>query len=187
MVHKKGYSVIEVLLAGSILALAVSGIVGSILVAQRNNQANISQNQAMSMAKEGIEALRSIRDRDYNELINDDSASLSFNNGEWVLNLNPISTDDQLTNPLRTRRIKIEKDPDLNSSNDTEGKVAKKITVTVIYQINPEGKTSTITLSETLSNIFNSKPTGVTAESQNYRLVDDNIGGMVNSFKDNTQ
>jgi len=176
--YKKGYSVVEVLLAGSILALAIAGIVGSLVVAQRNNQANIAQRQALSMAKEGIEALKSIRDRNYKDLVNVNSGALSFNSGKWTLNQNPGSNDDQLTKPLRTRRVKIEKDPDLNSSNDTEGTVAKKVTVKVEYQLNPEGKISTIELSETLANILTPKATGVTAESRNYRLIDDSVGDI---------
>ena len=70
MLYKKGYSIIEVLLAGSILALAIAGIVASMLIAQRNNQSSISQSQALAMAKEGIIALKSIRDKDYSLLIN---------------------------------------------------------------------------------------------------------------------
>lgn len=177
MLYKRGYSVIEVLLAGSILALAIAGIVAALIVAQRNNQANIAQSQALSMAKEGIEALKSIRDRNYNELSNINNAGLSFNNNEWSIITNPSSNVDQLTNPLRTRRITIADSTNLNS---------KLVTVTVVYQINPEGQTATITLNETLINISSSKSSGVTAESANYRLSDDNFGDMNNSFKDNT-
>lgn len=175
MLYKKGYSVVEVLLAGSILALAVAGIVAALIVAQRNNQANIAQSQAMAMAKEGIEALKSIRDRNYNELSNTNNAALSFNNNEWAIINNPSSpTIDQLTNPIRTRRIAIANAIIPNS---------KTVTVTVIYQINPEGQTSTITLNETLTNTVFSKSSGVTAESTNYRLTDDNFGNMNSSLK----
>ena len=178
MSYKRGYSVIEVLLSGSILALAVTAIVASLVIAQRNNQASIAQSQALAMAKEGIEALKSIRDRNYNQLINVNNASLSFNNNEWTINSSPSSNSDQLTNPLRTRRITIANSTTPNS---------KLVTVTITYQINPEGQTSTVTLSETLANILVSQPTGVTAESTNYRLLDDNFGNMNNSFEDITQ
>ena len=177
MLYKRGYSVVEVLLAGSILALAIAGIVGSLVVAQRNNQANIAQSQALSMAKEGIEALKSIRDRNYNELSNTTNAALSFNSNEWTIINNPSSTQDQLTNPNRTRRINI--------ANTTIPN-AKTVTVTVTYQINPEGKTATIELSETLANILTPKATGVTAESANYRLADDKFGEGSSSLKDTT-
>lgn len=180
MSYKKGYSVIEVLLAGSILALAVTGIVASLIIAQRNNQASIAQSQALAMAKEGIEALKSIRDRNYKQLVNTNNAALIFNannDNEWTINSSPSSNSDQLTNPLRTRRITI---ADSTTAN------AKLVTVTVTYQINPEGQTSTIQLSETLANILVLQPTGVTAESANYRLLDDNFGNMNNSLKDPT-
>jgi hypothetical protein len=169
MLYKKGYSVVEVLLAGSILALAISGIVAALIVAQRNNQANIAQSQAMAMAKEGIEALKSIRDRSYSELSNASNLALSFNNNEWSIITNPSSNVDQLTNPLRTRRITI-----ANSSTPN----SKSVSVTVTYQINPEGQTATITLNETLTDTAFSKSSGVTAESRNYRLIDDSVGDI---------
>lgn len=177
MLYKKGYSVIEVLLSGSILALAISGIVTSMLIAQRNNQASIAQSQALAMAEEGILALKSIRDRDYAALINTADTTnnpsgldfgLSFSNGVWNLILNPTGSQDKLDNPARTRRVKIENDtiPD-----------AKKVIVTVEYQISPEGDTSSLELSETLINM-SKKTTGVTAESRNYRLIDDSLGDI---------
>lgn len=188
MKYKSGYSVIEVLLAGSILALAVAGIVGAIVLAQRNNQATNAQTQALKMAQEGIDALRSIRNRNYSLLVNTVSpASLVLTDGVWSINTTPGSNDDQLLDPLRTRRITIERDPDLNDSGDLEGLVAKKVTVTVTYQINPDGDTKDIVLTETLANTSTMSDTGdivtgVTAQSANFRLLDDSVGGGVNSF-----
>lgn len=189
MKYKSGYSVIEVLLAGSILALAVSGIVGAIVLAQRNNQATNAQTQALKMAQEGIDALRSIRNRNYSLLVNTVTpASLILNNdGTWSINVAPGSADDQLLDPLRTRRVTIERDPDLNDPADLEGLVAKRVTVTVTYQINPEGDTKDVVLTETLANTSTMNDTGdivtgVTAQSANFRLLDDSVGGGVNSF-----
>lgn len=187
MLYKKGYSVIEVLLAGSILALSIAGIVGAILIAQRNNQSNIAQSQALTMAQEGIIALKSIRDRDYSILINTDDTinnpsgsefGLSFDvDNIWNLISGPNPDQDKLNNPLRTRRVKIEDD----AISD-----AKKVTVKVVYQINPEGDTSSLELSETLLNM-SKNPTGVTAESKNYRLINDNLGDIKdNNLKQTT-
>lgn len=185
MVYKKGYSVIEVLLAGSILALSIAGIVGAMLIAQRNNQSSIAQSQALAMAQEGIVALKSIRDRDYSILINTADTTnnpsgsefgLSFAEGIWNLIPAPTAAQDRLDNPVRTRRVSIVNDTTLD---------AKLVTVTVEYQINPEGDTSSLELSETLLNM-SKKPTGVTAESANYRLIEANLGGLNNSFEEIT-
>ena len=179
MRYKSGYSVVEVLLAGSILALAVAGIVSAILIAQRNNQASIAQSQALDMAQEGIEALRSIRNRDYRLLVNTTTpAALSKTDSDWSIITSPASTDDRLTGPLRTRRITI--------ADDTTALDSKLITVTVTYQINPEGDTKTTSLSETLANILTNKPAGTTATSQNYQLRDDNFGNAQSALKDIT-
>ena len=186
MLYKKGYSVIEVLLAGSILALSIAGIVGAMLIAQRNNQSSIAQSQALAMAQEGIAALKSIRDRDYSILINTADTTnnpsglefgLSFSEeGIWNLIPAPTDTQDRLNNPVRTRRVSIANDTTLD---------AKLVTVTVEYQINPEGDTSSLELSETLLNM-SKKPTGVSAESANYRLIEANLGGLNNSFEEIT-
>lgn len=176
MISKKGYSILEVLLAGSILALAIAGIVAAILVAQRNNQSSIAQSQALEMAKEGINALISIRDRDYTELVDVVDGALNFENGQWNIIVTPTATDDKLTNPVRTRRIKIE--------TDTNNPDLKLVTVTVNYQINPEGAVYNLSLTETLSNIFRKNSTGgASAESNNYRLLDNTIGDINNTFE----
>lgn len=175
MSNKKGYSIIEVLLAGSILALAITGIVSAILIAQRNNQASIAQSQALDMAKEGIEALISIRNRDYTELVDSTSAALSLVNGQWSIITSPNPTDDQLMNPMRTRRVII--------TDDISAPDAKYVTVTVTYQINPEGDTKTVTLSETLANILTTKPFGTTATSNKYQLIDDSFGNLRNTIE----
>lgn len=180
MKYRPGYSVIEVLLAGSILALAIAGIVSAIVLAQRNNQASTAQSQALEMAQEGIEALRSIRNRDYALLVNTSiPAALQLSAGQWTINTTPNSNDDQLSSPQRTRRITI-------ANDSTNPDTAKFVTVTVTYQINPEGDQKTIVLSETLSNIFATIPggvTGVTATSNNFRLLNDAVGENANVFK----
>jgi Tfp pilus assembly protein PilV len=179
MRYKRGYSVVEVLLAGSIFALAVAGIVSAIILSQRNNQASIAQSQALEMAQEGIEALRSIRNRDYTLLINTSTpAALTRTGSQWSIVTNPTTDIDKLTDSLRTRRITI--------ATDTTALDSKLITVTVTYQINPAGDTKTITLSETLANILTNKPSGTTATSQNYQLRDDNFGNAQSTFKDTT-
>ena len=167
----RGYSVIEVLLAGSILALAVSGIVISLVIAQRTNQANIAQEQAMNMAEQGIEAIRSIRNKDYNLLVNGTDMALAYTGGDWSIITSPTASDDTIDN--RTRRITIAN----GASNDE-----KTVTVTISYRINPEGDIKTLTRTEAIANLYGVKPIGVTAESSNYRLLDDIVGDSNNTF-----
>ena len=166
-----GYSVIEVLLAGSILALAVSGIVIAIIFAQRSNQATLAQEQAMNMANDGIEILRSIRNRDYSLLVNGTNMALGFTNNQWEIITNPLPTDDNINN--RTRRITI-----IDGATPDE----KQITVTVVYTINPEGDTKSIERTEIIANTFAKNPSGVTATSNNYQLLDDVVGEYQNTF-----
>lgn len=67
---KKGQTLLEVVAAIALVTIVVTALVGLAVAAVRS--ANISKNraQATSYAQEGLEALRSIRDRSFDELKN---------------------------------------------------------------------------------------------------------------------
>lgn len=79
----RGQSLLEV-----ILALAVFALISAVMVVMSAGgfvtlQQGGEQTRAEFMALEGLEAVRSIRDRDWNELIFT-ASSVSVSNGQWV-------------------------------------------------------------------------------------------------------
>ncbi len=174
MKRNHGYSVIEVLLAGTIFALAASGIAAAVIFSQRANQTSAAKERALTIAEEGMTAVRSIRDRDsvaFDNLADDSDMALQFTAGQWEFITTPQPTDDSVDG--YTRRVGI---ADVSTEN-----TQKQVTVTVTYPTNQSGGEGTVSLVEQLGNVYLESITGVTSQSQNYLLAADILGAVDDS------
>ncbi len=115
----KGFSIIEVLLAVSVFGLLVSALSGIYFYGQESGVLSGKRNRAVSLAEEGIEAVRNIRDANFANL-NDGTYGLSKSGSSWVLTPVPDTTG------AYTRAINI-------NSTDADH---KEITSTVTWQQN---------------------------------------------------
>ncbi len=129
---KKGFSIVEVLLAMAIFTIFATGIFYlSLDTIQRDTKINLNT-EALLYAKEGIEAVRNIRDKDYLLLTNGDYG-LYLNAGNWEF----IAAPEDI-NGFYERTITIE-DVYRNELGeiDTEGTYldpeTKKITSEVVW------------------------------------------------------
>jgi len=68
-IKARGFSVVEVLVASAIFALATTTFVGSLLSAKFSSDYSSRENRAVLLAEEGLEAARNIRDADFANLI----------------------------------------------------------------------------------------------------------------------
>lgn len=80
--NKQGFSLVEALLTLSIFALMVTSFVGAIFYGQESAVISGISSQATSLAEEGLEAVRNIRDDDFSNLTNG-IHGLSFSGGQW--------------------------------------------------------------------------------------------------------
>jgi len=168
MKHKQnGYSVLEVLLAGAIFALAASGIIAAIIFARQSSETANLRDEAQAMAREGVTALKSIRSRDWSSVSTGNGQALSFDesSSQWSLIPNPSSSDD--TKGRLTRRI------DITSGDLPE---TKDVTVRVEYPLN-RADTGEITLNSLLAKLDSQRYGGTGRSSENYRIVDEELGG----------
>ena len=97
---KKGFSVVEVLLASSIFALLATAFVGSYLYGQESTALGGNLARATFLADEGLEAVRNIRDAGYTNLVAA-TYGLSTTSNQWNLS---GSSD---TNGIFTRQITL--------------------------------------------------------------------------------
>lgn len=129
-----GMSVVEVLLAGSILLIMATAASGSLFYSQESAKLAGNKTQATLLAEEGIEAVRNLRDNAWSNL-NDGTYGLNISGGQWVL------SGSQDVNGLFTRQITIA----------STGSNRKDITAQVNWQQNPQ-RSGTVSLTTRLTN-----------------------------------
>ena len=150
----KGFSIIEVVIACSIISICVFALMSSAGKSiQVSNQA-LRQAQATLLIEEGVEAVKSIRDNDWDNISNlnlDTDYYLSFNS-LWSLNNTPSNIDDIFTRKIVLSAVDRDSNDDIASSGSNDPGT-KKVTVTVSWN-KPSGVVNK-SLSFYISNIFN--------------------------------
>jgi type II secretory pathway pseudopilin PulG len=84
----KGHSVIEVMLAVTIFLMFAGVFMTALITSQKANIVTNKRTQASSLAEEGLEAARSIRDRGYEELSVGEHG-LDSSGAQWELTAAP--------------------------------------------------------------------------------------------------
>ena len=131
---RKGFSTIEAIEAIALFALMVTGLVTTILYAQEGSMLAGNRARAMLIAKEGMEAMRTIRDVNYNGLL-EGTHGIAYENGSYSL------TTDPDVNGIFTRDVQVYS---VNVNN-------KDIRVTVTWEQNGQ-RQGTFRLDERLTN-----------------------------------
>jgi Tfp pilus assembly protein PilV len=134
VINQTGFSTVEALLAASVFSLIVLGLVGALLYGLQSGATAGNRDQAMSLAKEGMEAVRSIRDDDFDNLT-DGTHGLALVSSEWTFS---GSSD---TTGIFTRSVVI----------STPATGVKEVTVTVTWQQTAQ-RGGTISLAEYFTN-----------------------------------
>lgn len=98
--HKKGFSLVEIILAISIFALSVMGLVGAIIYGQQSSLLASHRAQAVFLANEGMEAVQNISAESFNNLV-DGSFGLDILNNSYAFSGTPDTWD------IYERRITI--------------------------------------------------------------------------------
>ncbi len=80
--YKKGFSLVEALLASAVFALLAMAVVGSYLYGQESTALSGNRAKAVYLAEEGLEAVRNIRDADFANL-SDGTFGLSSSADHW--------------------------------------------------------------------------------------------------------
>lgn len=104
---KQGFSLVEVLLAGAVLALLVTSFAGVYIYGRESVMLSGNRNRAVALAEEGLEITRNIRDNSFSDLIPGEHGTTN-NNNQWGFSGNSDSID------IYNRKISIEEiDPNI--------------------------------------------------------------------------
>lgn len=80
---KAGFSIVEILLAASMLGLIVTALVGAFIYGRETTAAAGMRTRALFLAEEGVEASRNIRDSGFANLTVG-THGLAISGGEWI-------------------------------------------------------------------------------------------------------
>ncbi len=90
--NHRGFTVIEIIIASSVLALLLTSLVGVFIFINQTLQFSGSKKEAVFLAEEGLEAVRNIRDEDFPNLV-DGTHGLAISSNQWAFSGSEDITD----------------------------------------------------------------------------------------------
>lgn len=153
---QSGFSLIEVVIGVAIISLSLFGLITALLAISNLEIRNLRQTQSAYLLEEGLEAMRFLRNNDWDNIASLETGEnywLTFENGAWV-----VSQSEGLINNLFDRRIivaEVYRDNDFKlAETGTLDSETKKVTLTISWS--HRGVTTTRTMTTYLTNIFSS-------------------------------
>lgn len=154
---RKGFSLVEIILANAVFALLVTGLIGAYLYGQESTALAGNRGRAVLLAEEGLEAVRNIRDAGFANLTNG-TYGLTRVSNQWNLSGLSDAVD------IFTRQVII-------SSVDTKRKL---ITTNVTWEQNPQ-RNGLVSLGSRLTNWID-LGIGNWSQEASLNLADDDNG-----------
>jgi type II secretory pathway pseudopilin PulG len=137
---QKGFFLIEVVVASSVIAVVLILLLGSIQDMVEVSQRSLERTKASFLIEEGAEAVKSIRDDSWttiSALSTDTPYYLSWNGSQWTLSTT-ASSIDQYTRTIVFSTVSRDSNDDIVSSGGTLDTDAKKAAITVSWTV-PSG------------------------------------------------
>lgn len=158
---QSGLSILEVILASALFVILAAGSVRALLQNYNTNRLGAEYTVASQFASEGLEAVRSIKNQSYANLVNTPGCGLIRNGSNVWAFQSPTCTENTLThnsgdNYIRTIKVEsVNRDGvppvgNIVSSGGTTDLDTKKITSTVTWNFN-SGRPETLNLVTYLS------------------------------------
>ncbi len=157
--NKKGFSVIEIIIACAIISTSIFALVSSASKGvQLSNQA-LKQTQATTLLEEGAEAVKSIRDNlwtDISSLTVGTTYYLSFDTttNKWSLSTTASTIDSIFTRTIVISAVNRDSNDDITTSGGTLDARTKKVIINVSWK-NSSNTITSKDLSFYMSDIFN--------------------------------
>jgi len=139
-----GQSLIEVIIAVSLLVIFATGAVVAVLGSFVASRLAEEETQAAYLATEGLEAVKSIRDQNWNGLTNNNHG-LSNANGFWeFLGESDMDTSEKYTRVITISDVERDTNGDIVQSGGTIDPDTKKAVAEVSWHFLPSGLSSVV-------------------------------------------
>lgn len=132
----QGFSLIELMLAGAVFAVFASGVVGVLLFGLENDRLGEETAIATEYASEGIEAVRSIRAKDFDNLILTPETGITRDNDDWEFS-GEENTNGKYTRVIAITAVNRDGDGDIDEDGGDADPDTRQVTVTVSWNVTP--------------------------------------------------
>lgn len=137
LVLLQGFSTLELLLAGAIFVLFAWGVIQVLLMGLRSDQQAREMTGASFYATQGMEAVRMMKDNDFDSLTVTEATGITKENDTWVFSGTQDALESFYTRTITVVQGKRDGDGFLTDGDGTEDPDTVKVTVTVSWQITP--------------------------------------------------
>lgn len=131
--NKKGFSLLEILLATALFAIFSVGVLGLIIQGWQMNRVATETTIAKEYASEGIEAARSVSNRSFSSLVNSGSVGVTLSGGVWTFSGTNNIFDSKYTRTIAVADVYRDGSNNIVASGGTLDPLTKKITSTVSW------------------------------------------------------
>lgn len=130
---RRGFSVLEIMLAVGIFAVFASGAVIAVLQGIEMNRLGQEETIAVEYATEGMEAVRSIRNRDFALLENTAGAGIARDSGVWIFSGSEDVFAGKYSRAIVVSDVRRDGSGDIVESGGTVDEDTKRVTATVSW------------------------------------------------------
>lgn len=139
----KGFSLIELMLAGAIFTVFASGIVGVLLLGLENDRLGEETSIATEYASEGIEAVRSIWAKHFDDLTLTIATGITRDDGDWKFS-GEENVNGKYTRVIAVGEVRRDGSDDIDEHGGDVDPDTRKITVTVSWNVTPTRSNSVV-------------------------------------------
>lgn len=135
-IQSPGFSLIELLFAGAIFSVFATGLVEVILFGLESDRLGEETTIAAEYASEGIEAMRYIKAKNFDDLVITDAAGIARENGDWILS-GMDNTFGKYTRVISIEGVNRDGGGNIDESGGNTDSDTKKAIVTVSWNVTP--------------------------------------------------
>ncbi len=147
MKYNKGFFLIEVVVAASIISVVLILLLGSIQDSVEVSQRSLERTQSSYILEEGAEAVKAIRDAAWTNISGLTSGTtyyLSFNGTAWSLNTSTPDTLGAFSRRVVFADVYRDSNDDITTSGGTIDAGTKKVTITTNWTAPSGSKTESL-------------------------------------------
>ena len=139
-----GFSVIEVILAAALFMIIATGSITVILQGTDSNRLGEEQAVANQYAAEGMEAVRSIKNQNFANLVNSAGTGIAQVGNVWTFSGGSNILSSKYTRVIKVENVYRDISGNIVSSGGTLDTKTKKITSTVVWNFGPTRANSVV-------------------------------------------